>query len=137
MKKITQTIILTAFVVLLLASCDPASTIKYEIWNKTAKPIKVEFYFVFSSTNDTIIQETIIKPDELKTINEELHLGFARQIDESRDSIYFYSLRIMQDSSVAMKNLKNKKYWKFETQGKYIGIYILKIEKNFFFPEGK
>ena len=76
-------------------------------------------------------------PNELKTINEELHLGYAKQIDELRDSIYLNSLRIIQDSSATTRNFKNKKYWKYETQGDVIGIYKLTIDKNSFTPEEK
>jgi hypothetical protein len=134
MNKVNQAITFTVLVILLFASCDPGSTIKHEIWNKTSKPIKVEYLFIFSTDNDSITHETIINPNEIKTINETSHLGYAEQFNESHDSIYLYSMTIIQDSLIATRNFKDKRNWSFRTEGKDVGIYKLTIEENNFIP---
>jgi hypothetical protein len=131
-SKIIQTISIIAIFIFLFASCDPGSNIKYEIWNKTSKPIKVEYHFVFTTDNDSTIHETIINPNEIKTINESSQLGYAEHFDDSHDSIYLYSMGIIQDSLIATRNFKDKKNWSFRTEDKLRGIYRLTIEQNNF-----
>jgi hypothetical protein len=121
-----------AIFIFTLISCDPGSDIKYEIWNKTDKPIIVKYYFVFSNNEDTCIRESQIEPNQIKTINEEMHLGSVKDFNESRDSIFIYSMTVMQDNLISKINFKDKHLWRFESKGDYIGIYQLKVGKEFF-----
>ena len=132
MKKIIQVITFTTFLILLLTSCDPGSIIKYEIWNKTNKLIKVKYEFISKNSKNDGLCETMIEPNKLKIVHEESHLGYARQFNESHDSIDLYSMTIIQDSLMTVKNFKDKQFWIFETEGDFNGIYKLTVEKTIF-----
>jgi len=119
-------------VIFAIISCDPGSTIKYEIYNNTNRPIRINYQFVSGISSDTSIQSTIIEPYKNKTINEEMHLGSADYIDKSRDSILMYLMSIKQDSSLTTINFKDKNLWKYNVKEKYLGIYQLKVEQDFF-----
>jgi len=125
-------IILALFLVILFVSCDPGSTIKYEIINTTNEAIKVKYQFVFNASGDTSSKETIISPKSSKILNQESTLGYVTHYDERHDSIFLYWLKIETQNEMTHKNFKDKKYWRLEKTDSQNGIYKLIVDKTLF-----
>lgn len=113
-------------------SCDPGSTIKYEIVNNTTDNIKVKYQFVFDTSHSE--KEVDILAKASKTIHIDNPLGYAKQYNDSHDSIFLYSLTIQQNNKLTKQNFKDKKYWKFyETDSDNLnGTYKLIIDSTYF-----
>ena len=125
-------IILTLLLLTLVASCDPGSTIKYEIVNKTNEPINVKYHFVWNASGDTSSQETIINPDSSKIINQDQPLGYIAQFDETHDSMFLYWLTIQQGNKLTSQNFKDKKYWKLDKHDNLNATYKLIVDTTLF-----
>lgn len=110
-------IILTFSLLILFVSCDPGSTINYEIINKTSQPIKVKYQFVSNASGDTSAQEATINSQSRKVINQESALGYVTEYDERHDSIFIYWLTVEQQNKLTRQNFKDKKYWRLEKKG--------------------
>ncbi len=125
-------IILTISLAILFVSCDPGSTIKYEITNKTNETIKVKYQFVFTDSGGTSSKETIINPESSKILNQESTLGYVTHYDERHDSIFLYWLTIETQNKITHKNFKDKKYWRLEKTDNQNGTYKLIVDKTLF-----
>jgi hypothetical protein len=117
----------------LFSSCDPGLKIKYEVVNKSDRPISIDYRFVFNRSGDTSTQTIIIRGKDSKIINEEDGLGYIDDTDKRRDSIYIYKLSIHQDKKTTKLNFKDKKYWKLKKNGEQEGIYQLIFDTTFFY----
>ncbi|MGN6195487.1 MAG: hypothetical protein ACTHOB_11165 [Ginsengibacter sp.] len=125
-------IILALFILTLFVSCDPGSTIKYEIVNTTNQPVKVKYQFVSNASGDTSAQEAIINSKSNKIINQEPALGYVTQYDERHDSMFLYWLTIEQQNKLTHQNFKDKKYWKLEKKNNQDATYKLIVDTSLF-----
>lgn len=113
---------------LLLNSCDPGSTIKYEIVNKTNEHLFIKYQF----PQDSSIQVITIPADSTSVINEKNALGYVDQYDENEDSVYFYKLTVKNNDKKVSQNLKDKKRWKLVKKDELNGAYQLIVERSLF-----
>ena len=127
--------ILTLSLLILLVSCDPGITIKYEIINKTNQPVTVKYQFVSNASGDTSAQEAIINPESRKVINQEQALGNITHYDERHDSMFLYWLTIEQQNKLTHQNFKDKKYWKLEKNNDQNATYKLIVDTTLFQKE--
>ena len=121
----------TILILLLFSSCDPALKVKYEVINKTTKPINVKFQFVFNRSGDTSMQVVTIAKNDSKILNEEDGLGYINQFNQRRDSVYIYQLSIEQGNKRTNVNFKDKKYWILKKNGDQEGVYQLFFDTTF------
>jgi hypothetical protein len=127
--------ILSLFLLSILSSCDPGSTIKYEIINNTKEPITAKYQFVFNASGDTSAQEMTISGNSSKTINEDRPLGYVKDYDKSHDSMFLYWLILQQGNKITNQNFKDKKYWKLEKEDELNGTYKLIVDTALFNEE--
>ena len=125
-------IILALFILTLFVSCDPGSTIKYEIVNTTNQPVKVKYQFVSNASGDTSAQEAMINSKSNKIINQESALGYVTHYDERHDSMFLYWLTIEQQNKLTHQNFKDKKYWKLEKKNNQDATYKLIADTTLF-----
>ncbi len=130
-RSILAIVIFTLFT-LFLVSCDPASTIKYEIVNKTSDSIDVLYKFVYNASGDTSFEHITIRGDSSKIISREARLGYVSVNDDKNDSIPLYWLNIKQGYKKTRQNFRDKKYWKFEKMDNHKADYILIVDTLLF-----
>lgn len=123
--------IFTLLILLFFSSCDPSLKVRYEVVNKTNKPINVKFQFIFNKSGDTSKRVVTIPKNGSDIINEEDGLGYINQFDQRRDSIYIYQLTIEQDNKKTNVNFKDKKYWILKKNGEQEGVYQLLFDTTF------
>ncbi len=119
----------------LSSSCDPGSTIKYEIVNNTATSIKATYEFVFEASGDTSAKEMTIPANSSKVIGEHKPLGYVTQYDQEHDSIFLYWLTLQQEDKATSHNFKDKKYWTLEKKDELNATYRLIVDSALFAKE--
>ena len=119
---------LILFSLLFICSCDPGSTIRHEVVNKTDKDLFLKYQF----PQDSAIQVATIPADSIKVINEQNALGYVDQYNESNDSVYFYNLTIENNNKKVFHNLKDKKKWKLIKKDELNASYQLVVDSLLF-----
>ncbi len=127
-RKISNLIFLLCICLSVLSSCDPGSKIKYQILNKTSKPIKIKYQF----PDGRPVLYVTIYPHSIKVIQLANELGYVDGINERKDSIYFYNFEVIQGKRISTRNFKDKKYWTFSIVNRLKASYTLNIDNSFF-----
>ena len=126
--KCLKTVFLLSAVLFILSSCDPASSIRYIIVNKTTKPLNVEYQF----PGGLLPHTDSIAANSSMTVNEEKRVDDVDEINKRLGSISFDILILKQSDKLSHVNLKNKKYWIFKKDNERIATYTLIVDKSFF-----
>jgi hypothetical protein len=113
---------------LILASCDPGSVIKYQIENKTKATFVVKYQF----PGDSLQTFVNIAPGSNKIIKKQDRLGYVDDANRRIDSIYFHNFEVKAGDKISLKNFKDKKYWRFKKDDYLHASYILTIDSSFF-----
>ena len=127
-REILRLAFIAGVVFFILTSCDPGSTIKYVVINKTTAPLKISYQF----HGDQAIMKAIIKSDSNKTIHAEQQLGYVDFINQRKDSLYFYCFKLKQKNRVSDRNFKNKKLWMFTKNDDVNATYTLIVDESYF-----
>lgn len=115
-----------------LSSCDPSSTIKYEIANLTSKTIVVKYRFLFEPAGDTSGREVSIPTNETRIISQRRVLGFTTNYVKTHDSINVIYLIVQSDDKISHKNLNDKKLWFLDLKSNTTASYRLIVQEDFF-----
>ncbi len=123
------------FCVVFLSSCDPGSTIKYEVVNKTKEPVIVKYRFVNNTSGDTSLQEASISGQTSKILNVDIPLGYVDHVDERNVTLPIHQLQLKSKGKVTRQDFKEKKHWKLIKSNENDATYQLIVDSLTFKDE--
>ncbi|RYG19691.1 MAG: hypothetical protein EOO07_06350 [Chitinophagaceae bacterium] len=134
LMKFTK-LILLLFYTMHLSSCDPGSTIKYEVVNKTKEQVIVEYQFVYNAKGDTSLQEANISGQTSKILNVDMPLGYVDHVDERNITLPIHQLRLKWNGKVTRQDFKERKHWKLIKSNENEATYQLIVDSLTFEEE--
>jgi hypothetical protein len=116
----------------LLGACDPGSTIKYSIENKTGESLVVDYEFVYNKDGQTTKKEIVIPADSSKIIHIDYPLGYVGQYHSRENDLSLYYIKLKMGNRVSTKEFKHKDSWLFEKEDDLHATYKLVADSNLF-----
>jgi hypothetical protein len=125
-------LILSAVFLVLLGACDPGSTIKYTIENKTGHSLLVDYEFVHNKDGEISKKQLAIPVDSIKLIHIDYPLGYVEHYHSRQNDLSLSYINLKVGNKVSTRDFKNKKNWIFSKEDDLHATYKLLVDSTQF-----